>query len=249
MDSSGKKYKPYKYAFKTELSKAPPVLPKAPKSPGKPDKKLHPGFQMSLDKVRGFAKCNECDKPPVVYSKLKLGGNDVLYFKQKLGNIQSKNKFNCGTDISSFFKKRQWIATKIVTVDRLLSCNSGIKYQYYQSVYKMGSTEQLDLCAFCGTTVSASDSSKLKKLLAEGHKVLPSWVTKDCLGMNPKANQLNGWTLTEKQTRKRKRMDQPPKKPKKQKPAVKKSAKKKSWTYPLLFIRVYPCELKFILFY
>ena len=92
----------------------------------------------------------------------------------------------------------------------------------------MGSTEQLDLCAFCGTTVSASDSSKLKKLLAEGHKVLPSWVTKDCLGMNPKANQLNGWTLTEKQTRKRKRMDQPPKKPKKPKPAVKKSAKKKS---------------------
>ena len=36
------------------------------------------------------------------------------------------------------------------------------------------------------------------------------------------------WTLTEKQTRKRKRKDQPPKKPKKPKPAVKKSAKKKS---------------------
>ena len=89
MDSSGKKYKP-QYAFKTELSKAPPVLPKAPKSPGKPDKKLDPGFQMSLDKVRGFAKCNECGKPQVVYSKLKVGGNDILYFKQKLGNIQSK---------------------------------------------------------------------------------------------------------------------------------------------------------------
>ena len=49
-----------------------------------------------------------------------------------------------------------------------ISCNSGIEYQYYQSVYKMGSTEQqLDLCAFCGTTLSASDASKLKKLLAE----------------------------------------------------------------------------------
>ena len=42
------------------------------------------------------------------------------------------------------------------------------------------------------------------------------------------SNHLNGWTLTEKQTRKRKRKDQPPKKPKKPKPAVKKSAKKKS---------------------
>ena len=229
MDSSGKKYKPYKYAFKTELSKAPPVLPKAPKSPGKPDKKLHPGFQMSLDKVRGFAKCNECGKPRVVYSNLKLGGNDVLYFKQKFADIQSKDEFNFGTAISCFFKKGQSIATKIVTVDRRLSCNSGIEYQYYQSVYKMGSTEQqLDLCAFCGTTLSASDASKLKKLLAEGHKVLPSCGAKDCLGMNPKANHLNGWTLTEKQTRKRKRKDQPPKKPKKPKPAVKKSAKKKS---------------------
>ena len=184
---------------------------------------------MSLDKVRGFAKCNECGKPQVVYSKLKLGGNDILYFKQKLGNIQSKDEFNCGTAISSFFKKRQSIATKFVTVDRRLSCNSGIEYQYYQSVYKMGSTEQqLDLCAFCGTTLSASDASKLKKLLAEGHKVLPSCGAKDCLGMNPKANHLNGWTLTEKQTRKRNRKEQPPKKPKKPKLAVKKSAKKKS---------------------
>ena len=231
MGWSCKKYKSYKDVFKTELSKAPPVLPKAPKSPGKPDKKLHPGFQMSLDKVRGFAKCNECGKPRVVYSKLKLSGNDVLHFKQKLGNAQSKNEFNCGTDISSFFKKRQWIATKIVTVDRLLSCNSGIKYQYYQSVYKMGSTEQqLDLCAFCGTTLSASDASKLKKLLAEGHKVLPSCGAKDCLGMNPKANHLNGWTLTEKQTRKRKRKDQSPKKPKRQSRQWQKNAKKKSWT-------------------
>ena len=51
---------------------------------------------------------------------------------------------------------------------------------------------------------------------------------KDCLGMNPKVNHLNGWTLTEKQTRKRKRKDQPPKEPKKPKPAVKQSAKKKS---------------------
>ena len=142
MDSSGKKYKPYKDVFKTELSKAPPVLPKAPKSPGKPDKKLHPGFQMSLDKVRGFAKCNECGKPRVVYSKLKLDGNDVLYFEQKLGHIQSENEFNCGTAISSFFKKMQSIVTKIVIVDRRLSCNSGIEYQYYQSIYKMGSTEQ-----------------------------------------------------------------------------------------------------------
>ena len=83
MDSSGKKYKPYKYAFKTELSKAPPVLPKAPKSPGKPDKKLHPGFQMS------FAKCNECGKPRVVYSKLKLGINGVLYFQIKSSQIFS----------------------------------------------------------------------------------------------------------------------------------------------------------------
>ena len=116
MDSSGKKYKPYKDVFKTELTKAPTVLPKAPKSPGIPDKKLHPGFQMSLDKVRGFAKCNECGKPQVVYSKLKLGGNDILYFKQKLGNIQSKDEFNCGTAISSFSKKRQSIATKIVTL-------------------------------------------------------------------------------------------------------------------------------------
>ena len=98
MDSSGKKYKPYKYAFKTELSKAPPVLPKAPKSPRKPDKKLHPGFQMS------FAKCNECGKPRVVYSKLKLAGNDILYFRQKLVNIQSKDEFNCGTSISSFLR-------------------------------------------------------------------------------------------------------------------------------------------------
>ena len=73
MEPSGKKYKPYKDVFKTELTKAPPVLPKAPKSPGIPDKKLHPGFQMSLDKVRVFAKCNECGKPRVVYSKLKLG--------------------------------------------------------------------------------------------------------------------------------------------------------------------------------
>ena len=151
-----------------------------------------------------------------MYSKLKLGGNDVLHFKRKLGNIQSKNEFNCGTDISSFFK-RQSIVTKIVTVDRRLS------------VYKMGSTEQhLDLCAFCGTTLSASDASKLKKLLAEGHTVFPSCGAIDCLGMNPKANHLNGWTLTEKQTRKRKRKDQPPKKPKKPKPAVKQSAKKKS---------------------
>ena len=118
---------------------------------------------------------------------------------------------------------------RLSTVDRRLSCNSGIEYQYYQSVYKMGSTEQhLDLCAFCGTTLSASDASKLKKLLADGHKVLPSCGAKDCLGMNPKANHLNGWTLTEKQTRKRKRKDQPPKKPKKTKPAVKQSAKKKS---------------------
>ena len=150
MDASGKKYKPYKDVFKTEISKAPPVLPKAPKSPGKPDKKLHPGFQASLDKVRGFAKYNECGKPRVVYSKLKLGGNDVLYVKQKLGNIQSKDEFNCGTAISSFSKKRQYTASKIVTVDWRLTCNSGIEYQYYQSVYKMGSTEQqLDLCAFC----------------------------------------------------------------------------------------------------
>ena len=82
---------------------------------------------------------------------MKLGGNDVLYDKQKLGNIQSKDEFNCGTAISSFSKKRQSIATKIVTVDRLLS---GIEDQYYQSVYKMGSTEQqLDLCAFCGSTL------------------------------------------------------------------------------------------------
>ena len=136
---------------------------------------------MSLDKVRGFAKCNECGKPQVVYSKLKRGGNDILYFKQKLGKIQSKDEFNCGTAISSFFKKRQSIATKIVTVDRRLSCNSGIEYQYYQSVYKMGSTEQqLDLSAFCGTTLSDYDASKLKKLLA------------DRRDMNPKANHLNG---------------------------------------------------------
>ena len=90
----------------------------------------------------------------------------------------------------------------------------------------MESTEQqLDLCAFCGSTLSASDASKLKKLLAEGHKVLPNCGAIDCLGMNPKANHLNGWTLTEKQTRKRKRKDQPPKKPKKPKPAVKKKRK------------------------
>ena len=114
-----------------------------------------------------------------------------------------------------------------ITVDRRLSCNSSIEYQYYQSVYKMESTEQqLDLCAFCGSTLSASDASKLKKLLAEGHKVLPSCGAIDCLGMNPKANHLNGWTLTEKQTRKRKRKDQPPKKPKKPKPAVEKAKKK-----------------------
>ena len=37
-----------------------------------------------------------------------------------------------------------------------------------------------------------SDASKLKKLLAEGHKVLPSCGAIDCLGMNPKASHLNG---------------------------------------------------------
>ena len=96
-------------------------------------------------------------------------------------------------------------------------------------MYKMESIEQqLDLCAFCGSTLSASDASKLKNLLAEGHKVLPSCGAIDCLGMNPRANHLNEWTLTEKQTRKRKRKDQPPKKPKKPKPAVDKNAKKKS---------------------
>ena len=50
------------------------------------------------------------------------------------------------------------------------------------------------------STLSASDASKLKELLAEGHKVLPSYGAKDCLGMKPKENHLNGWTLSEKQT-------------------------------------------------
>ena len=146
---------------------------------------------MSLDKVKGFAKCNECGKPRVLYSKLKLDGNDVLYFKQTLGNIQSKDEFNCGTAISSFFKKGQSIATKIVTVDRRLSYNSGIEYQYYQSVYKMGSTEQqLDLCAFCGTTLSASDASKLKKLLAEGHKNFIELRRKRLFGHEPERKSL-----------------------------------------------------------
>jgi len=90
------------------------------------------------------------------------------------------------------------------------------------------SNQDLNLFAFCGTMLSAANGSELKKLLTAENKVLPSCGAKDSSAMNPKANHLNGWTLTTKQNWKRKRYDQPPTKPKKPKPQVKSSAKKKS---------------------
>ena len=200
--SNKTQYMPFKEVFKTEFSKKPPVLPQ-PKIK-KPDKSLHPGFQLSVDKIRDIIKCRDCGQPRVVYSRYGLGGTGERKLTKTLDNLCSKNEFHCGKDLSSLFTKDAHLNTKIVTVDRRLACGQSVEWQYYSAKKVHGAENNtLGICAFCGCTLVDSLTKQLQTLLTQGDKVLPNCGKATCLQSNPKANFKDGWTVTKKRERKR----------------------------------------------
>ena len=190
------KYKPFREVFKTELSQKPPVLP-APPSAKKHNKSVHPGFQLSVDKIRDVIKCRDCGQPRVVYSQYGLGGAGARSLTKKIGNLRLKNEFHCGMDLSNLFTKDTHLNTKAVTVDRRRSCGQSVEWQYYTANEKIGKEEHpLGICAFCGCNLKQSLTKNMQTLLAQGDKVQPNCGKASCLQLNPKANFKDGWTIT-----------------------------------------------------
>ena len=131
-----------------------------------------------------------------MYSRYKPSGNGSRALEKTLNNLQSKHELNCGTNISTLFEKDSHLKTKVVTVDRRLSCTEKIEWQYYHCVDEIGGWEHdLGICAFCGHDLTVSQMNQLKTLIAKGDRVLPNCGQKTCLQMNPKANFGNGWTV------------------------------------------------------
>ena len=130
-----------------------------------------------------------------------------------------------GFDIKRMFDDHDELKTKVVTVDRRLSCTKPIEKAFYSSEQFSGKNE---ICAFCTTELTSSDAKELKTLIQNEWKVQPSCGKSACLSLNPKANYKNGWTANEKSSRKRKKPSKPkpkPSKPKRRKKSTGSSGK------------------------
>ena len=75
-----------------------------------------------------------------------------------------------------------------------------IEKAFYSSDQFSGKNE---MCAFCTTELTSSDSKGSKIWIQNEWKVQPSCGQPACLSLNPKANYNNGWTANEKTSRKR----------------------------------------------
>ena len=179
--------------------------------------------------IRGLLTCSDCSKPRVVYSRYKPSGKGIRTVNQELDVLESKGEFKCGTDITKIFEKDKELKTKIVTVDRRLSCADPIETRFYSQF-----EDQNGICAFCTTELKEEDTQQLKTLIENKWKVQPSCAQTECLSLNPKANYKQGWTAHAKQDRKRKQAEAPPprKKPKKTARRKPKKPERRKPTFP-----------------
>ena len=163
---------------------------------------------------------------------------EIATLSESSTTFSQKNEFCYGKDLSVHFKKSKNLNTKNVTVDRRLSCQKPIEWQYYSANKKLGSDKTpLGLCAFCGKGLNVSQTKLVQECLKRGDRVIPSCGHQACLKANAKANFANGWKIIPKRTRKRepggdrehkakRRRTSKPKKPKPKKPKPKQSKKK-----------------------
>ena len=97
---------------------------------------------------------------------------------------------------------------------------------YYTVQHKVNGS--VGRCAFYGDKLDKDSTKTVKTLLQKEYKVLPSCGKPVCLSMNPKSNFQLGWTVKEKQTRKRKATNGSNPESKKAKQTGKKRKRKKS---------------------
>ena len=110
------------------------------------------------------------------------------------------------------------LSTKVVTIDRRLSCKDPIEYQYYRlDKEKMGEKHQRNVCAFCNMELSKHDTEILNTHLSQGSQVNPNCAEVSCLKLNPRANFKDGWGLKLSKKRKRENGAQSKSKKKKKK--------------------------------
>ena len=158
---------------------------------------------MNSSNARTSVKCCLCKKPRLVYSQYKLAGNASRIVRRKFNTLVEGNDFRCGDDTSKIFEGNPSLKSKNITTDRRLNCGSPIEFAYYTVQHKV--KQNVGRCAFCGDKLDKATTKTVKTLLEKECKVLPSCGKTVCLSMNPKANFQNGWTVKEKQSRKRKR--------------------------------------------
>ena len=157
-----------------------------------------------------------------VFSKQNFWG--LLCFAIRV-RFSSRGAFFSTSDVE--------LKTKNITVDRRLDCSKPISFVFYDSDNPLESSQEA-ICAFCAIPLKASSISELENLIKNPKmRVIPSCESGSCLSLNPKANYKNGWTVKEKQTRKRRAQGperQAP--PKKKRPVARKPKKRKRNSKP-----------------
>ena len=141
-----------------------------------------------------------------------------------------------GTDISEFIKNAE-LKMKVVVVDKRLTCNHRVEWQYYHAHKTIGNENNpIGICSFCACELQTSETEELKEHIKDLSRVSPSCGKTHCLRLNPKANFKDGWTVKKKQSHKRKVSANKPssqaKKRKKSKPKPKKPKPKPKKTKP-----------------
>ena len=155
---------------------------------------------MNPGNIRGLVTCSECKTPRILWPRYKPSGGGCRTITSRVKPLSEKGEFKCGFDIKPIFDDHVELKTKIVTVDRRLTCSIPIEKAFYSSDQFSGKNE---ICAFCTTELTSSDAKELKTLIQNEWKVQPSCGQPACLSLNPKANYNNGWTANEKTSRKR----------------------------------------------
>ena len=160
-----------------------------------------------------------------MWSRYKPSGAGCRTITSRVNALSEKGEFKCGFDIKRMFDDHDELKTKVVTVDRRLSCSKPIEKTFFSNEKFSGKNE---ICAFCTSELTSSDAKELKTLIQNEWKVQPSCGKSACLSLNPKANYKNGWTANEKLSRKRKKPSKPkpkPSKPKRRKKSTGSSGK------------------------